>query len=109
MTGSPGSAGSPGSLEDEAALLAGAALGWLHRVSAGRLPEPSPDVAMRLTEAVTEFAVAGAGLARVLTELATSAMPSEGRSPTGGRTNDGPWADEDDPTEPPHVERIDIH
>lgn len=87
----------PGPLVDEAAKLAEALLGRV-KAAAADGPDLPPELRERLAVAVADLAVAGAGLLRVVAEVAT-AWGAQG--PDAG---DAPRTAESEP----RVERIDI-
>ena len=80
----------PGPLVDEAVKLAEA---LLERVRGGTAPDLPPELVTRFTGAVADVAVAGAGLLRVVAEVATAW---------------GEQAAAEKPDDEPPVERIDI-
>ena len=91
----------PGPLVDEAARLAEALLGRVRAAAAGG-PDLPTELRERLAVAVADVAVAGAGLLRVVAEVAT--VWGEQRQTADVDAGDGPdtgWAE-------PRVERIDI-
>jgi hypothetical protein len=89
----------PGPLVDEAAKFAEALLG---RVRGAAGPELPPELRERLAAAVVDVAVAGAGLLRVVADVAAAWGDAAGAD----RPADRP-APEAEPTGP-RVERIDI-
>lgn len=86
----------PGPLVDEAVKLAAALLG---RVRAGAAADLPPELVARLSTAVADVAVAGAGLLRVVAEVATAWAEQAGGVPSASAAP---------PTGEPPVERIDI-
>lgn len=103
----------PGPLVDEAARLAEALLGRVAAAAADG-PDLSPELRERLAVAVADLAVAGAGLLRVVAEVATAwgeQSPRGERSPKGeqSQTVDPNAGDTPDTGRAkPRVERIDI-
>lgn len=85
----------PGSLVDEAAKFAEALLGRVR----GNVADLPPELRERFATAVADVAVAGAGLLRVVAEVATAWGESTEPAGEQARTDD---------LDEPRVERIDI-